>query len=210
MCIYFIKHIFAFSLSLFRNQFSTSKYFYKGYVWWTIPTIYMLTMWESSQDHGFSCFPWESANNSSLWKLIYNFSIWGSVYNSAIFVKESIAFSTLPHHNQEGVKRKCVLSWWEKEGVAWQLFPHTFLHSELQDIKKILLGRAIHIIYLNDNSVRPDPHLTNMNCSLPFSWFFSNMLANFLDKYFNDGRPEFIFLRENLYLFNIFYETLVI
>ena len=43
---------------------------------------------------------------------------------------------------------------------------------------------------------------------LPFSWFFfSNMLAIFLDKYFNDGRPEFIFLRENLYLFNIFYET---
>ena len=40
-----------------------------------------------------------------------------------------------------------------------------------------------------------------------FPDFFSNMLANFLDKYFNDGRPEFIFLRENLYLFNIFYET---
>ena len=36
------------------------------------------------------------------------------------------------------------------------------------------------------------------------------MLAIFLDKYFNDGRPEFIFLRENLYLFNIFYGTLVI
>ena len=78
-----------------------------------------------------------------------------------IFVKESIAFSTLPHHNQEGVKRKCVLSWWEKEGVAWQLFPHTFLHSVLQNIKEILLGRAIHIIYLNDNSVRPDPYLTD-------------------------------------------------
>ena len=39
-----------------------------------------------------------------------------------------------------------------------------------------------------------------------FPDFFSNALANFLDKRFNDGRPEFIFLRENFYLFNIFYE----
>ena len=99
--MHFIKHIFTFGLSLFRNQFSTSKYFYKGYVWWIIPTIHMLTMWESSQDHGFSCFPWESANNSSLWKLIYNCfpwkliynsAIWGSVYNCLFLLKKALHF----------------------------------------------------------------------------------------------------------------------
>ena len=30
----------------------------------------------------------------------------------------------------------------------------------VQDIKKILLGRAIHTVYLYDNTVRSDPYLT--------------------------------------------------
>ena len=39
-----------------------------------------------------------------------------------------------------------------------------------------------------------------------FPDFFSNVLAKFLDRKFNGGRPDFIFLRESFYLFNIFYE----
>ena len=39
-----------------------------------------------------------------------------------------------------------------------------------------------------------------------FPDFFSNILAKFLDRKFNGGRPDFIFLRESFYLFNIFYE----
>ena len=40
-----------------------------------------------------------------------------------------------------------------------------------------------------------------------FPDFFSNTLAKFLDIYFCDGRPEFIFLRENFFMFNIYYEV---
>ena len=116
----------------------------------------MLTMWESFQDLEVGRFLTAFHEGQFITPLH------GSQPKTAtIFVEESIASSMLPHHDQEGVKRKCVLRWWEKEGVAWQLFPHTFLHSVLQNIKEILLGRAIHTVYLYDNSVRPDPYLTD-------------------------------------------------
>ena len=39
-----------------------------------------------------------------------------------------------------------------------------------------------------------------------FPTYFVHKLALFLDYFLNDGRPEFIFLKENFYLFNMFYE----
>ena len=41
-------------------------------------------------------------------------------------------------------------------------------------------------------------------CILPD--FFSHTLARFLDVHLNEGKPEFIFLKENLFLFNIYFE----
>ena len=38
-----------------------------------------------------------------------------------------------------------------------------------------------------------------------FSKYFIHAFALFLDNMYNDGKPEFIFLKENFYLFNIFY-----
>jgi hypothetical protein len=39
-----------------------------------------------------------------------------------------------------------------------------------------------------------------------FPRYFVHSLAIFLDFYFNDSKPQFIFLKENFYLFNMFYE----
>ena len=39
-----------------------------------------------------------------------------------------------------------------------------------------------------------------------FPKFFSHAIALFLDSYYNKGRPDFIFLKENFFLFNIYYE----
>ena len=39
-----------------------------------------------------------------------------------------------------------------------------------------------------------------------FPKYFIHILARFLDYKYNNCRPEFIFLKENFYLFNIFYE----
>ncbi len=39
-----------------------------------------------------------------------------------------------------------------------------------------------------------------------FPTYFVHKLALFLDYFLNDGRPEFIFLKETFYLFNMFYE----
>ena len=39
-----------------------------------------------------------------------------------------------------------------------------------------------------------------------FPRYFVHCLALFLDKYFNNSCPDFIFLKENFYLYNIFYE----
>ena len=39
-----------------------------------------------------------------------------------------------------------------------------------------------------------------------FPRYFAHSLAIFLDVYFNDSKPQFIFLKENFYMFNIFYE----
>ena len=36
--------------------------------------------------------------------------------------------------------------------------------------------------------------------------FFAHALARFLDVRYNAGKPEFIFLKENFFLYNIFYE----
>ena len=43
-------------------------------------------------------------------------------------------------------------------------------------------------------------------CILPD--FFSHTLARFLDVHLNEGKPEFIFLKENLFLYNIYFEQL--
>ena len=43
-------------------------------------------------------------------------------------------------------------------------------------------------------------------CILPD--FFSHTLARFLDVHINEGKPEFIFLKENLFLYNIYFEQL--
>ena len=40
-----------------------------------------------------------------------------------------------------------------------------------------------------------------------FPKYFIHMLARFLDKKFNNNYPEFIFLKENFYLFDIYYEV---
>ena len=40
-----------------------------------------------------------------------------------------------------------------------------------------------------------------------FPKFFIDSLAKFLDKTFNNSNPDFIFLKENFYLFNIYYEA---
>ena len=40
-----------------------------------------------------------------------------------------------------------------------------------------------------------------MECYFPR--YFMHCLALFLDHYYNDGKPDFIFLKENFYLFNI-------
>ena len=42
------------------------------------------------------------------------------------------------------------------------------------------------------------------NCMFPS--FFSDVLAKFLDHHFNEGVPDFLFLKENFYNYNIFYE----
>ena len=42
------------------------------------------------------------------------------------------------------------------------------------------------------------------NCTFPK--YFIHILARFLDYKFNNNCPQFIFLKENFYLFNIFYE----
>ena len=39
-----------------------------------------------------------------------------------------------------------------------------------------------------------------------FPKYFAHSLAIFLDQYYNNHNPEFIFLKESFYLFNIFYE----
>lgn len=44
-----------------------------------------------------------------------------------------------------------------------------------------------------------------LNCV--FSKYFINSLAKFLDKTFNNSQPEFIFLKENFYLFNMHYDV---
>ena len=43
-----------------------------------------------------------------------------------------------------------------------------------------------------------------------FPRYFINCLSLFLDKKFNNGKPDFIFLKENFYLFNIYYEVFTI
>ena len=43
-----------------------------------------------------------------------------------------------------------------------------------------------------------------MHCYFPK--YFIHSLAIFLDQYYNNHNPEFIFLKESFYLFNIFYE----
>ena len=40
-----------------------------------------------------------------------------------------------------------------------------------------------------------------------FPKYFSHSLAMFLDKHYNAGAPDFLFLKENFFLFNIYYET---
>ena len=42
-------------------------------------------------------------------------------------------------------------------------------------------------------------------CPLPK--YFSNCLAKFLDNHYNSGRPDFMFLKENFFLYNIYYEA---
>ena len=42
-------------------------------------------------------------------------------------------------------------------------------------------------------------------CSFPK--YFSHCLAMFLDKHYNEGAPDFLFLKENFFLFNIYYES---
>ena len=44
-----------------------------------------------------------------------------------------------------------------------------------------------------------------LNCV--FSKYLINSLARFLDKTFNNSQPEFIFLKENFYLFNMHYDA---
>ena len=121
----------------------------------------MLTMWESSQDHGFSCFPWESANNSSLWKPIHNCFPWRSFFNSLFLLKKALHFLHFLTITRREWRENVYFVDERRKGWHGNSFPHTLLHSVLQNIKKILLGRAIHIVYLNDNSVRPDPYLTD-------------------------------------------------
>ena len=61
----------------------------------------MLTMWESFQDLEVERFLTAFHESQSMTALH------GSQLKTAtIFVKESIASSMLPHHGQEGVKRK--------------------------------------------------------------------------------------------------------
>ena len=44
-----------------------------------------------------------------------------------------------------------------------------------------------------------------LNCV--FSKYFINSLAKFLDKLYNNSQPEFIFMKENFYLFNMHYDV---
>ena len=49
--------------------------------------------------------------------------------------------------------------------------------------------------------VKADTDHSIMECY--FHSYFTHCLALFLDNYYNDGKPDFIFLKENFYLFNI-------
>ena len=39
-----------------------------------------------------------------------------------------------------------------------------------------------------------------------FPRYFSNSVALFLDFFFNDSKPQYLFLKENFYLYNMYYE----
>jgi len=53
--------------------------------------------------------------------------------------------------------------------------------------------------------VKSDTEHSIFKCYFPR--YFVNCLSLFLDITFNGGRPDFIFLKENFYLYNIYYET---
>ena len=53
-------------------------------------------------------------------------------------------------------------------------------------------------------NVKSDTEHSIFECYFPR--YFVNCLALFLDITFNDGKPDFVFLKENFYLFNIYYE----
>lgn len=54
-------------------------------------------------------------------------------------------------------------------------------------------------------NVKADSEHSLYSCYFPK--YFIHCLALFLDRYYNDGKPNFIFLKENFFLYNIYYES---
>ena len=91
------------------------------------------------------------------------------------------------------------------------LFLTMFCHSVLSHILIIAIPRVIKkvvnytvkIFVDNQAAIRS---IDSLVCKTKLVKYFSHALARFLDFHFNEDHPEFIFLKENFYLFNIFYE----
>ena len=106
----------------------------------------------------------------------------------------------------------------------WEVFKNSFnrilaLHITLyykgflfEQLNRTLISRnklhSMNIIDSNKcikcNNIIADTDHAIYQCYFPR--YFAQCLALFLDRYFNNGRPDFIFLKDNFFLFNIFYE----
>ena len=85
------------------------------------------------------------------------------------------------------------------------LYYKSFLFEQFN---RTLISRSkLYEMKLLDNNlclkcnVKADTDHSIMECYFPS--YFTHCLALFLDNYYNDGKPDFIFLKENFYLFNI-------
>lgn len=90
------------------------------------------------------------------------------------------------------------------------LYYKSFLFEQFT---RTLVSRTkLHEWNLIDNNicikcnVKSDTEHAIFECFFPR--YFANSLALFLDHTFNDGRPDFVFMKENFFLFNIYYEIL--
>jgi hypothetical protein len=93
--------------------------------------------------------------------------------------------------------------------VKWRKYYKGFLFEQFN---RTLISRnklfAMNVLDSNlciKCNVKADSEHSLYSCYFPK--YFIHCLALFLDRYYNDGKPNFIFLKENFFLYNIYYES---